>query len=327
MSIRYIGLAAVMALAGYSDVSAAKITAKLDSVSILMGKVTHLRLEVVQQKGDQGVLPLLQRGNARYVGVCGDSVEISKNVAIDTIELGSGKIQVNYNLGVQSFDSGYYQLPEIAYVVGRDTAWSNPVSLKVVPVQAEAEDPIADFARESDPAGSHWTDMLPDWLYYYWWLVIILLMAIGGGIWILLRKKKGVSIIPSKPVVVIPPHEEALARLAKLKEKKLWENGMEKEYFTQLTDILRNYLDRRFGINAMEMTSRQIMQTLSGYPEISDKRKLVRQILNMADFVKFAKVRPLPADNVAAYDNAVKFVEATAPQSTEIPSSQKENKV
>ena len=111
-----------------------------------------------------------------------------------------------------------------------------------------------------------------------------------------------------------PPHEAALAALSKLKEKKLWERGMEKEYFTELTEILRIYLDKRFGINAMEMTSRQIMQTLGANREVSDKRQMVRQILDMADFVKFAKVRPLPADNVAAFDNAVKFVEATAPR-------------
>ncbi|MDE5845949.1 MAG: cell wall anchor protein, partial [Muribaculaceae bacterium] len=91
----------------------------------------------------------------------------------------------------------------------------------------------------------------------------------------------------------------------------LWENGMEKEYFTQLTDILRDYLYARFGINAMEMTSRQIMQTLADQADVKEKRSYVRKILDVADFVKFAKVRPLPADNVEAFDNAVNFVKET----------------
>lgn len=86
---------------------------------------------------------------------------------------------------------------------------------------------------------------------------------------------------------------------------------MEKEYFTQLTDILRDYLAARFGINAMEMTSRQIMQKLADQEDVREKRGYVRKILDVADFVKFAKVRPLPADNVEAYDNAVNFVKET----------------
>lgn len=65
------------------------------------------------------------------------------------------------------------------------------------------------------------------------------------------------------------------------------------------------------------MTSRQIMETLSERPEAKEKRSYMRNILNMADFVKFAKVRPLPADNVAAYEDAVKFVEETRPSPEE----------
>lgn len=59
------------------------------------------------------------------------------------------------------------------------------------------------------------------------------------------------------------------------------------------------------------MTSRQIMQTLADQTDVRDKRTYVRKILDVADFVKFAKVRPLPADNVAAFDNAVNFVKET----------------
>ncbi len=88
---------------------------------------------------------------------------------------------------------------------------------------------------------------------------------------------------------------------------------MEKEYFTLLTDILREYLERRFDINAMEMTTRQIIDSLSSNTEVKEKRNYMREILDVADFVKFAKVRPLPSDNIAAFDNAVKFVEETKP--------------
>ena len=125
------------------------------------------------------------------------------------------------------------------------------------------------------------------------------------------RYKKVGHILPQKPVPT--PYEEAMTALRQLKAKGLWEQGLEKEYYTELTEILRHYLYRRFGINALEMTSRQILHCLSGNPETKDKRAYFRKILDMADFVKFAKVRPLPDDNVASYDNAVRFVEETKP--------------
>lgn len=111
---------------------------------------------------------------------------------------------------------------------------------------------------------------------------------------------------------IVPPYELAMHRLGQLRERRLAESGHEKEYYTELTDILRQYLEGRFGINAMEMTSREIMDRLYD-SDVKDKRDYVRQILHVADFVKFAKVRPLPADNIAAFDNAVRFVEETKP--------------
>jgi len=91
---------------------------------------------------------------------------------------------------------------------------------------------------------------------------------------------------------------------------------LERDYFTQLTDILREYLQGRFGINAMEMTSAQIMDTLKGQKELDAKKDYVEQILRVADFVKFAKMRPLPDDNIEAFTNALRFVEETKPVET-----------
>ncbi len=299
--------------AAYAGGLPVKVTAKLDSVQILMGRLATLDLEVVQPEEAKGDFPLLSEAARQgYAAVCGDSVELSAGIRRDTVRLGSGRIQINCKVPVQAFDSGFYRLPEMAYVVGRDTAWSNAVNLKVVPVDVKDDEQISDYAPVSKPDGSSWTDMLPDWLYYYWWVALICLVLLAVVGWTMLRRKKGAPLLPSRPEVVLSPSEEALRRLGLLKERKLWEKGMEKEYFTDLTEILRNYLDRAFGINAMEMTSRQIMQTLAGNRQVADKRELVRQILDMADFVKFAKVRPLPADNVAAFDNAVAFVKSTS---------------
>ena len=123
------------------------------------------------------------------------------------------------------------------------------------------------------------------------------------------RKREDVS-----PEELLPPHEKALMALSQLRDEKLWQGGREKEYYTHLTDILREYLSGRFGIQAMEMTSSQIVEALRSNQETRLLNKQMKEILEMADFVKFAKLKPAPDDNESAMRNAVSFVEETRPQ-------------
>ena len=102
--------------------------------------------------------------------------------------------------------------------------------------------------------------------------------------------------------------------LHELKDSKLWQQGQEKAYYTTLTEILRVYIDQRFHINAMEMTSTQIVETLRRNEETKAVNQQLRDILEMADFVKFAKLRPLPDDNVQVMRYAENFVEETKPE-------------
>lgn len=297
-----------------ADVS---ISARLDSVNVLMGNINTLHLEVVENKGTTGRLSIFQEiDRARgYATVCGDSVELRSDYAVDTTELGSGKIQLNFAIPVQTFDSGTYTLPKFVYYSGKDSAVSNSLTFNVYPVNVTAEDPIAGFATVVEPDGKSFFDWVPDWLLDFWWIWLIIFLAICAFLYGMRNyKKTGIPFIAPKSLP--KPWEVALGSLQRLKSKKLWEQGMEKEYFTDLTDILRVYLFERFGINAMEMTSRQIMDKIYE-SDLRDKKDYVKQILNVADFVKFAKVRPLPADSIAAYDNAVKFIEETVPPEKE----------
>lgn len=296
------------------NVSAGKtiVKAKLDSTILLMGKTTGLQITVDQDKGVKGVLPLFSKIKENgIIGVCGDSVELRAPKSIDTTE-NENRLKIVYNVPVQAFDSGYYELPEIEFVNGRDTVRSNRVALKVVPVpNLTADSPIDEYANVSDPENPSIFDSLPDWMIDFWWVILLIILAIVAFLIAWRKYKKDGKLIGKKYIPT--PYEVATTSLRELKEKKLWEQGMEKEYFTELTDILRLYLYGRFGINAVEMTSRQILAAMKANPEIKDKRPMIRQILNMADFVKFAKVRPLPEDNIAAFDNARKFVIETKP--------------
>lgn len=294
-----------------ASASPLRVKARLDSAQLLMGNITMLHLEVTQKSGLPGEFPMFSRMSADgIIGVCGDSVELRTSFKRDTIDKGSGVIQINYTVPVQAFDSGLYQLPEFVYVSARDTARSNTVALKVIPVPVNADAQISDFAGPVSPDGSIF-DAVPDWIIDLWWLWLAILVLVALFIIGMRRYRKQGSVLKKKPEP--NPYEVALRRLENLKRRKLWEQGMEKEYFTLLTDILREYLERRFGINALEMTSAEIINSLTDNTEVKDKRSYMRDILAMADFVKFAKVRPLPQDNISAFENALRFVEETKP--------------
>ena len=276
--------------------------ARLDSASLLMGKTTALHLEITQDKAARGFFPNEQADTLNAM------VEIAERLKADTTDLGNNRIQINRDLIIQSFDSGLWVIKPIPYVVNGDTAFCNQLTLKVLPVDVSQMKDIHDIKPVEDVPFN-----LLDWLPDYWWAWLLGLLLIGGGIWVYRKYyKKGINPLkPSKKR--LPPYEEAMINLQNLKAAQLWQQGQEKEYFTGLTDILRVYIDRRFHINAVEMTSSQIIDTLKKNDETKAVNEQLEMILEVADIVKFANARPLADDNEVAYQRAVNFVEATRP--------------
>lgn len=301
----FVAFLSVIPFCVFSQNGNVSVKASLDSTLLLMGKQTALHLQIVQDKGAVGY----------FVGAGSDTictgVDIVGATMPDTTDLKNNRIQIDANLILQSFDSGMYVLPPMQYVVGKDTFKSNQLTLKVLPVAVDSLKTIHDFKDVKSPPFNIF-DFIPAFFTEYWWINLIVLILIVVGVLLYLKKKKGHSFMPKKKEV--PPYEEALGKLQQLKEMKLWQSGQEKEYYTVLTDILRNYIDRRFDINAMEMTSNEIIDVLKRNDETKAVNEQLQQILEIADFVKFAKVRPLPDDNEASYQRAVRFVEETKPE-------------
>ncbi len=138
---------------------------------------------------------------------------------------------------------------------------------------------------------------------------MLLIAIIGFIIWLVLKKKRKGYIF--KPPVVLPAHVRAIRELDKLKEEKIWQQGREKEFYSKLTDILRNYLVEREGINAMEMTSGEILNEVRKLLEVESVYNNLKQILSTADLVKFAKYKPYPDENDLSMVNAYFFVNQT----------------
>ena len=253
------------------------VRAQMDSAAIMMGDQTTVRLEVSQDKDKFVRLPIIQ--DTLVTGV-----EVLKVSKPDTIDLKNNRIQINNEVLVTSFDSGLYYLPPFKYVIEDDTFETPPFVLM---------------------------DYIPSWVIY----LLVALIVIAAGIyayWRWGRRKKGEETIDEK--MLVPPYDRAIQALHELKDSKLWQQGQEKAYYTTLTEILREYIDERFHINAMEMTSSQIIETLHRNEETKAVNRQLRDILEMADFVKFAKMRPLPDDNEQVMRYAETFVEETKPE-------------
>lgn len=303
-NVRHIVMTAVLMLATAAMAWGGNVTFKvrLDSATLLMGKTTALHLEITQDKGARGFFPGEQADTLSAM------VEIADRPAADTTDLGNNRIQINRDLIIQSFDSGMWIIKPIPYVVNGDTAYCNQLTLKVLPVDVSKMKDIHDIKPVEDVPFN-----LLDWLPDYWWAWLLGLLLVAGGIWAYRKYyKKGINPLrPGKKR--LPPYEEAMINLQNLKAAQLWQQGKEKEYFTGLTDILRVYIDRRFHINAVEMTSSQIIETLKRNDETRAVNEQLEMILEVADIVKFANARPLADDNEVAYRRAVNFVEETRP--------------
>jgi hypothetical protein len=141
---------------------------------------------------------------------------------------------------------------------------------------------------------------------------LLLVAAIYFTVRYLRRRKKQKGIFtPDRPED--PAHVVALRELDRLREEKLWQRSEFKPYYTRLTDTIRRYMERRYNIPAMEMTSYEILDTWkqSERPEEDLSAKLNR-LLNLADLVKFAKEKPIASDNEENLDRAYEFVKKTA---------------
>lgn len=280
-----------------NDVS---VKASIDSTTVIQGSKALLKLELLKNGGNWVLIDTPELG-ADLAGI-----EI-QSLTTDTIDHGNGRQEIDYNYVIQAFEPGTMTLPPFRFAMGSDTIESQAVTLKVLEVDLDSLTDIHPLESVvSIP--SRWYDFIPDW-----WIWVFASIACAGLIVCaiyLLKRKKGLI---QKPVKVTPPYELAMMRLTSLQDKKLHQNGRDKEYYTELTDILRQYLEGRFDINALEMTSTQIVYSLRHNKETKPNSDLMRQILEIADFVKFAKVRPLPDDNVKSFNAAIKFVEDSKP--------------
>lgn len=297
----------------------ASVQATVQPTEISIGEQALINLKVLAPKDMQIQFPV-------YESHIVDGVEVLTMLPPDTtIENNVMTLQFKYI--VTSFDSTLYHIPGMPVFDGKDTIMSNSFGLKVISPQLsdstlqylqklnQAEVDSIDFRQlqlnDIKPIQKPpfvWTDYL--WVLWILLGIVLLVLLIGVIIFLVLRKKKKGYFF--QPPVVQPPHVRAIEALDRIKSEKLWQQpGREKEFYTKLTDVLRVYLEERFGVNALEMTSGEILDKISQLPETDSVHENLKQILATSDLVKFAKYKPFMDESDLSIANSYLFINQT----------------
>ena len=146
-------------------------------------------------------------------------------------------------------------------------------------------------------------------------IVLGILALIAAIVFVVIRLKKHKPIISIPQAPPLPPDTRALNSLEELRQRQLWQQGKAKEYHTELTDIVRRYLEECYQIPSTEMTTDQTLDAFRSCQAFTtDNAAILQQMLQTADMVKFAKSEPLPYQHDRSMTQAVDFVKATAPR-------------
>jgi len=256
-------------------------------------------------------------GDAAVIWPSAEDLSPAEVLKIDTLKTGRNERSIRYTLSI--FEPGMHDFVDIPIIISfkdntTDTLIISPGSVEVESVLDPA-DSTADIRDIHPPVKLAWTlrDMLPIIIV----VVAILFLAVAAYIfWRRLKIRRG-EIVPSLPPP-IPPHIIAMRKLEELRIKRLWQNGYLKEYHSEVTEIVKEYIGGRYEINAPEMTTFDLMDAGEQWVRDNEGFLQVKRILTCGDLVKFARYKPESHENETSLNHAFSYVEATKPEPVEM---------
>ncbi len=322
--IKYILITIAFALAQLPLQAQVSVEVRIDSTRIFIGQRVGVTVEVTADSKSKVDFPKYDSLQQVVPGV-----EVLNVSDADTNFINDRKrMTLKRKYMLTSFDSSLYYLPPFKVKVdGKDYETKN-LALKVYTMNIDTlhTDSIFGIKPVMTPP-FEWAE----WKQLIWLSVIVFVLAMVL-IYVVVRLKDNKPIIRRirlKPRVI--PHKEAMKKIEQIKEAKIWQKEDSKEYYTLLTDALRQYMNDRYGFNAMEMTTYEIIHELQNVNDEDAIREL-RELFETADLVKFAKYNTMINENdrnlvyAIEYINQTKQEETAAPQPEEILVEEKSSK-
>ncbi len=305
LKVKIISILALVMIAAASQAQRIKATASIDSTNILLGDQVTLFLEIDHPKSTHIEFP-------QVPDTLAGKIEVLKRLKTDTFDIDNKAFQKQIRAYIiTSFDSGSYRIPPFWFKIDLnerlDSIPTNGVTLNVHTIPIDTSRGPTDIKM---PYAAPVT--LKEVIPYI--LGVILAAAILFFIFYAIKRKKNnqpLFVLPKKPKA--PAHVIALQELDRIKKDKLWQQGKTKQFYSEVTEALRKYIEERFQIPAMEQTSDETFESFRHKHDLLKEKTFenLRQILKLADLVKFAKYNPLPDDNNMTLVNSYFFVNDT----------------
>lgn len=293
------------------------LKAQMDSSIMFIGQQSAFHLILSTPQNSRVTFPILT-GDTLVNGI-----EIIQKSPIDTVLTNDGRMEMIQHFLVTSFDSGLYYIPPIPVAFGTDTFYSNDLGLKILTLEVDTvKKTVYDIKSVQKPL-FYLSDYLTQIVCILGIYALILFL-----IWIYLKKKFKVTpemVIQSEQT--LPPHIAAIMELDKIKQHKIWKQGKNKEFYTQLSEIIRKYMSRRFQINALEMTTEELLSIFRKDRISVSVYENLKQILQLSDLVKFAKIEPLESEHELSLMNSYLFVNQTKQEEVKSIEAQKEDMI
>ena len=278
-----------------------KVESKLSSVEMLVGQQVALTVSAMTNESDNVVFP--------DATMLPEGIELLECVVIPDEKVDGGKVCHRRDYVLTSFEDTLYYLPPVKVKVNGQEFSANQLALKVLTVDVDTTN-YEQYFGPKDVQDNPFDWELDDWAVPFWLSVVLLvLMAVLYYLYIRLRDNKPV-IAHIRIVKRLLPHQKAMKAIEEIKAEKMLTSEDPKEYYTRLTDTLRKYIEERYGFNAMEMTSSEIIDQLMKNADQESLSEL-RQLFLTADLVKFAKYSTLINENDANLVSAVDFINKT----------------
>lgn len=278
------------------------VEAVIDSIQIFVGQQAHVTLTATAKENAKVEFP--QFKPMEYIT---PGVEVLDRQELEQQAQDNGFVSRSMVYTMTSFDDTLYYIPPMTVKIDGKPYKSKSLALKVLTIEVDtlhAEQFFGPKDVQDNPF------LWSDWEWPFWLSVLMLvLLAVAYYLYLRLRDNKPI-ISHIRIVKRLLPHQKAMKEIEQIKANKMVSSENSKEYYTKLTDTLRKYIEERYGFNAMEMTSSEIIEKLMAS---QDQKALdeLRQLFTTADLVKFAKYSTLINENDANLVNAIDFINQT----------------
>lgn len=283
------------------------VEAHTDTASILIGEQIQMRAKCTVNAGQKVKFPSYSPQQQIVQGI-----EVVSNGSIDTLVLNNGKrLELTRRYTITSFDSAMYQIPPFKVEVdGKTFASRNSVGLKVSTVAVDLQHPEkfnGPHAVVEQPFEWSWT----------MWLCALLCVAMLAAVVALAVRLTDPKLI-TRRVIINPPTPAHITAINNIEQIKRKPADDVKLYYMELTEALRSYIEKRFGFNAKEMTTNEIVRHLY---ETNNEEAMteLKSVLETADLVKFAKHKTTLTEQDQSLMSAMSYVQTTKQEPQELP--------